>query len=71
MQPGCLVQVIGKLDNRIRETLKTDAVIGTLWCWLRMEDFEVAVILENGDIWIGKKIDIKTIEVKHDAGKTD
>jgi hypothetical protein len=61
LKPGDLVLVLGKLDNRIRDQLNTDQVIGTIDCYLRMEQAEIAVLLENGDIWIGMRREVQKL----------
>lgn len=58
MQPGDLVIIIGKLDQKIRKQEHTDLICGTFWCYVRLENADVAVLLENGDIYIGLKRDV-------------
>ena len=48
---GDVVMVVGKIDNRVRETLRSDIVKGTIEQFL-IEN-QVSVILENGDLWVG------------------
>ncbi len=55
MKPGNLVQVLGKLDDKIREKNQEEIVIGTLDSFLRSDIAEVCVILPNNDLWIGMK----------------
>lgn len=58
MQPGDLVIVIGKLDNKIREKNYDKLICGTFWCHVRLENGDVAVLLENGDIYVGLRRDV-------------
>lgn len=56
MKTGDLVVVLGKIDQRIRESTAFGLVIGTLDQFLC--DDQVSVILENNDIWVGSKREI-------------
>lgn len=56
MKTGDLVVVLGKIDQRIRESTASGLVIGTLDQFLC--DDQVSVILENNDIWVGSKREI-------------
>ena len=58
MQPGDLVIIVGKLDEKIREKNYDDLICGTFWCNVRMENADVAVLLENGDIYVGFRRDV-------------
>lgn len=58
MQPGDLVIVVGKLDERIRDRNYENLICGTFWCNVRLENADVAVLLENGDIYVGFRRDI-------------
>lgn len=59
MKEGSQVVVLGKLDDKIRNQSSDQIVKGTVYCLLRMEEFEIAVMLETGDIWVGKRRDVK------------
>lgn len=58
MQPGDLVIIIGKLDEKIRKKSYDELICGTYWCSVRLENADVAVLLENGDIYTGLKRDV-------------
>ncbi len=64
MKPGSLVTVLGKLDNRIRDKTSGELIIGTLVCILC--DDQVMVILENNDLFIGLKREVRLYEQKSD-----
>jgi len=53
---GDLVIVVGKIDTRVRETISSDLIVGTVAQMLT--DNQVSVILENGDLWVGPCRDV-------------
>lgn len=59
---GEVVVVLGKIDSRVREHVSTGIVKGTVYCILRMEGFEIAVVLESGDIWIGLERELAKVK---------
>ncbi len=59
---GDQVVVLGKLNTRIRDQLSDGLIKGTIFCLVRVEDAEVAVTLENGDIWLGKLREIRSVK---------
>jgi hypothetical protein len=58
MQPGDLVIIIGKLDDKIRQRSYDNLICGTYWGAVRLENADVAVLLENGDIYVGLRRDV-------------
>jgi hypothetical protein len=58
MQPGDLVIIIGKLDDKIRQRNYDNLICGTYWGTVRLENADVAVLLENGDIYVGLRRDV-------------
>ncbi len=59
LKEGDQVVVIGTLDQRIRKQQTEGLVKGTLYCRVNIEGFEVAVLLENGDIFLGKEREVR------------
>ena len=58
-KPGDVVVVIGKSNSKVRDQDKTKLLKGTYLGDLRVEDAECAVLLENGDIWVGLKREVR------------
>lgn len=56
---GDQVIVLGKLDQKVRDKKQDGLIKGTVFCLLRLEDSDVAVLLEDGTIWCGKFRDIR------------
>jgi translation initiation factor IF-1 len=56
IREGDLVIIVGKIDTRVRDTINSDLIIGTVDQLL--SDQQVSVILENGDLWVGPSRDV-------------
>jgi len=56
IKEGDLVVVVGKIDTRVRDTIASDLIVGTVEQLLIEQ--QVSVILENGDLWVGPMRDI-------------
>jgi hypothetical protein len=56
IREGDLVIVVGKIDTRVRDTINSDLIVGTVEQLL--SDQHVSVILENGDLWVGPSRDV-------------
>jgi translation initiation factor IF-1 len=56
IREGDLVIVVGKIDTRVRDTINSDLIVGTVEQLL--SDQQVSVILENGDLWVGPSRDV-------------